>query len=273
MTGGHTIERAFERFDIADGPPLVAFWGKEVAESDLHLHQMEVDWHSHVRGQLFCVENGLVRIETRHEALLYPLHRLGWMPPNLDHKIAISGTLRGWGVLLRPDLCACLPPEPCVMGASTLLRALVERAADWTDPAEVTPDRARLIEVMLDEIRGAPRQQLHLPMPRDPRALRIAERLVARPDLSDTLEELARWAGLSERTARRVFHAETNMHFSHWRQQMRLTLAMERLARGEPVNAVADAVGYASPSNFIAMFRRAFGLSPARFFTDRSGPA
>ena len=272
MTGGQGIEKALE-FDVADGPPLVAFWGKEVAKSEAHLHQMEVDWHSHVRGQLFCVESGLLRVETRTEALLYPLHRLGWMPPNLDHKIVLSGTLRGWGVLLRPDLCAGLPTEPCVMGTSTLLRALVERAAEWTDPAEVTPDRARLIEVMLDEIRMAPRQPLHLPMPRDPRALRIAERLVARPDLQDTLEDLARWAGLSERTARRVFHAETSMHFGQWRQQMRLTRAMERLARGESVSAVADAVGYASPSNFIAMFRRAFGLSPARFFANRSEPA
>jgi AraC-like DNA-binding protein len=137
----------------------------------------------------------------------------------------------------------------------------------------MTPDRARLTEVMLDEIRMAPRQPLHLPMPRDPRALRVAERLLAQPGLADTLEELARWAGLSERTARRVFHAETGMHFSQWRQQMRLTRAMERLARGEPVSEVADAVGYASPSNFIAMFRRAFGLSPARFFANRSEPA
>jgi AraC-like DNA-binding protein len=271
MGSGHTIGNVFERFDVADGPPLVAFWGKEVPESEMH--EMEVDWHAHVRGQLFYVEDGLVRVETRHEAMLYPLHRLGWMPPDLDHKISISGTLRGWGVLLRPDLCACLPAEPCVMGTSSLLRALVERAAGWADPTEVTPDRARLIEVMLDEIRMAPRQPLHLPMPRDPRALRIAERLVARPDLPDTLEELARWAGLSERTARRVFHSETRMHFSQWRQQMRLTRAMERLAHGEPVSEVADAVGYASPSNFIAMFRRAFGVSPARFFANRSEPA
>lgn len=273
MGNGHTLDQTFTRFDIADGPPLVAFWGKEVPESDMHLHKMEVDWHSHVRGQLFCVEGGLLRVETPREAMLYPLHRLGWMPPNFDHRIVVSGTLRGWGVLLRPDLCACLPAEPCVMGTSSLLRALVERAAGWADPTEVTPDRARLIDVMLDEIRMAPRQPLHLPMPRDSRALRIAERLVARPDLPDTLEELARWAGLSERTARRVFHAETGMQFSQWRQQMRLTRAMERLAQGEPVSEVADAVGYASPSNFIAMFRRAFGVSPARFFANRDALA
>jgi AraC-like DNA-binding protein len=32
------------------------------------------------------------------------------------------------------------------------------------------------------------------------------------------------------------------------------------------VTQVAEATGYANPSAFIAMFRRAFGQSPARYF-------
>lgn len=46
-------------------------------------------------------------------------------------------------------------------------------------------------------------------------------------------------------------------------------LALERLARGEAVGEVAPALGYATPSNFIAMFRRAFGDSPTRYFASR----
>ena len=45
--------------------------------------------------------------------------------------------------------------------------------------------------------------------------------------------------------------------------------ALERLAQGEAVATVADALGYASPSGFIAMFRRAFGASPGRYFAQR----
>ena len=44
---------------------------------------------------------------------------------------------------------------------------------------------------------------------------------------------------------------------------------MERLAQGEAVAVVADSLGYATPSNFIAMFRRSFGDSPARYFANR----
>lgn len=46
-------------------------------------------------------------------------------------------------------------------------------------------------------------------------------------------------------------------------------MPLERLARGEAVATVAEALGYATPSNFIAMFRRAFGDSPARYFANR----
>jgi len=45
--------------------------------------------------------------------------------------------------------------------------------------------------------------------------------------------------------------------------------ALERLARGEAVADIADALGYATPSNFIAMFKRSFGDSPARYFAQR----
>ena len=53
------------------------------------------------------------------------------------------------------------------------------------------------------------------------------------------------------------------------RQQAGLVHALECLARGEPVAQVSDALGYATPSNFIAMFRRTFGESPARYFAAR----
>ncbi len=40
-----------------------------------------------------------------------------------------------------------------------------------------------------------------------------------------------------------------------------------RLA-GEPVGSVAFQLGYGNPSAFIAMFRRALGTTPARYFRN-----
>ncbi|MFH4448007.1 helix-turn-helix domain-containing protein, partial [Vibrio alginolyticus] len=44
---------------------------------------------------------------------------------------------------------------------------------------------------------------------------------------------------------------------------------LEMIARGESVGDIAHALGYSTPSNFIAMFRRVYGDSPTRYFSSR----
>ena len=106
-------------------------------------------------------------------------------------------------------------------------------------------------------------------MPSDPRLVRIANAILAQPENGRALDEWAKWAAISSRTLRRLMRAETGLSFAQWRQQARLAHALEMLARGEPVGVVSDALGYAAPSNFITMFRRAFGDSPAHYFASR----
>jgi AraC-like DNA-binding protein len=47
--------------------------------------------------------------------------------------------------------------------------------------------------------------------------------------------------------------------------------ALERLAHGDGVGNVADAVGYETPSSFIAAFRDSFGTTPTAYFQDLHG--
>ena len=68
---------------------------------------------------------------------------------------------------------------------------------------------------------------------------------------------------------RRLFVKETGLTFGAWRQQARLLKALEWLAAGRPVTAIALDLGYESPSAFIAMFRRAFGVPPGRYLKGR----
>lgn len=255
----------------ADGPVLFAFWGSDEPESEFRLGTREYDWHSHVRGQLFCIDRGLVRVRTARGAWLLPPNRAGWIPPGVDHKVSVSGALSGWGVMLRPDVGTGLPEEPCVMGVGEVLHALVRRAASWSGSEHLQSEQERLVAVLLDEIRLGPREPLGLPMPTERRLVTMANLLIEHPEDSRTLDELAAWAGLSARSARRHFVAQTGMSFIQWRQQARLATALERLANGESVAGVADALGYATPSNFIAMFRKAFGESPGRYFSRRGG--
>ncbi|WP_186264365.1 AraC family transcriptional regulator [Burkholderia gladioli] len=265
--GPSTLQEAVERLD---GPILLALPGGEHRGPHAYrLGTREIDWHQHRRGQVFCIESGCVHVRTPHGSWLLPPHRAGWIPPGVPHKVSISGALSGWSVAIAPAASRTLPAEPCVIATTELMAALVRRAVSWYGHDTLSAEETRISRVLLDEIRRAPHEPLHLPMPADRRLLKIARRILAQPHEGRTLEDWAQWGGLSARTLSRLFQAETGTSFAQWRQQARLTLALERLAGGAPVANVADALGYATPSNFIAMFRRAFGDSPAHYFARR----
>ncbi len=247
------------RIERADGPALIAYL------ADGGLPPGEQDWHSHVRGQLFYVESGLLSLRTRHGTWLMPTQRASWIPAGERHQVHISPDTRGWGVFLSPEASAALPAAACVIGTSALMRALVMRASDWVLQDELSPPQQRVLAVLLDEMVQAPSEPLHLPMPQDKRLLRIARRILAHPEDTRDLGDWARWAALSSSTLTRLFRRETSCSFAQWRQQARLCRALEWLAEGRAVADIADALGYASPSAFVAMFRRNFGQPPLRY--------
>lgn len=254
----------------SDGPALIALRGEDTPDNEFRLGTREYDWHHHLRGQVFCVESGLVHVRTVHGSWLLPPNRAGWIPSREAHKVSVSGAMSGWTVLITPRAARDLPDQPCVFGISEVMSALVRRAVSWSGQDALAPSQKRMMAVLLDEIRQAPHEPLHLPMPVDRRLLRIAQAILEQPQDTRTLLDWAAWAGLSASTLSRLFLAETGNSFAQWRQQARLTHALEMLANGVPVAQVADALGYASPSNFIAMFRRCFGDSPAHYFAQRS---
>lgn len=57
------------------------------------------------------------------------------------------------------------------------------------------------------------------------------------------------------------------MSFDHWRANVRLRAALALLAEGQPVSRVAHQIGYATPSAFLAAFRRTIGTSPKRYLS------
>lgn len=261
--------RQFQRIERAHGPGLIAYVVDDMAPD------AESVWHRHVRGQFMYVETGLVCVRTRAGMWALTAHHVGWMPPAEEHTVTVVEPTRGWGVFVAPWAAASMPSTPSVLGANELMRALVHRAASWADVDELDDGQQRIMDVLLDEMRRAriPDGPLHLPMPEDRRLLRIAQALLAEPHDTRKLEAWAGWAGLSPRSLSRLFRSETGCSFAQWRQQARLVRALERLADGDAVAEVAevaDAMGYASASAFVAMFRRHFGQSPGRYVMARS---
>ena len=92
------------------------------------------------------------------------------------------------------------------------------------------------------------------------------KRLLA--DVTDArpLTEWGHEVGASARTLARLFVTETGMGFERWRTHARLAAALPMLAAGDGVSTVAHKVGYATPSAFVAAFRREIGTTPAEYF-------
>ena len=145
------------------------------------------------------------------------------------------------------------------------LRELIIKVADLAGRSQGQASYARLVGVVLDELRQLEPAPLHLPLPRDPRLKAITDVLLAEPGDNRDLGAWGQRAGASGRTLARLFRRETGMTFAGWRRRLRLLAAVSRLVAGDPVTRVAYDLGYQSPSAFVAMFRRSLGTPPGRY--------
>ena len=111
-----------------------------------------------------------------------------------------------------------------------------------------------------------PTAPLTLPDGRDARVRTVMRALRSNPADERPLSYWADVAGMSERTLARRFLADTGISFRAWRQQLRMVVALERLAAGDPVTTVSIDLGYRTPSSFSTMFRKALGVPPSTYF-------
>jgi AraC-like DNA-binding protein/mannose-6-phosphate isomerase-like protein (cupin superfamily) len=225
--------------------------------------------HRHGRAQLIHTLGGVMTVTSPEGSWIVPPGRAVWMPPAQDHAIRIAGNVPMRTVFVREDARPDLPQACEVIEVSPFLReAIVAATRIPLDYATGGRDE-RVMELILDEIAAAPRLHLHVPMPRDPRLVRLCQRLIADPARPVTLEGLSQEIHVSSRTLARMFDRELGMSFGDWLRRMRLLLSLPRLAAGVSVLAVALEHGYDSPSAFTAMFRRTMGVSPRAYLENR----
>lgn len=150
---------------------------------------------------------------------------------------------------------------PAVVTLDPLLRELVHTLT--AEPDVDGPERARLLTVLLDRLRRAPRPAgQYVPAARDPRLAAACRILLDDPSERAGLAELGARVGAGERTLSRLFARELGMGFPRWRASLRLHHALILLAEGVPVTTVAHRCGWSSASAFIDAYRRAFGHTP-----------
>jgi AraC-like DNA-binding protein len=159
-----------------------------------------------------------------------------------------------------------LPDEPLATDAKTdLQQRLLLAALLRSDTAEVEEQLVGLASGVLE--RSAPRR-LASGRPATRWARRSAVS-AAREALAESprtgLIELARRVAVSPHHLSRVFKDETGMTISRYRNRLRVRLALERLAAGEPCLArLAADLGFADQAHLARVVRRELGATPSR---------
>lgn len=255
---------------IRQNPPVVSFplHSPLFAFAEDHDERTPIPRHAHDSAQLVYATRGVMTVETDDGIWVVPPERAVWVPAFVGHSIRMTGAVEMRTLYLAPEIAPIAGAACCVVQVSPILRAAIVRAIGFPNPYPEHGREARLVGVILDEIRAAPSAPLHLPMPEDARARRVAVAFRSDPGDRRSLSAWARHAGSSERTLERLFQREVGVTFRAWQRQARLLRALEVMAAGASVTAAALEVGFDTPSAFIAMFRRAMGTTPARYFAS-----
>ena len=224
-----------------------------------------IEPHAHPWAQLVYASTGLMRVSLPSAAWLVPPTRAIWVAAGALHSIEMRGTTAMRTLYVAPEWAAMLPAGSRALEVAPLLRELILHvvAQGMLDPAE--PPQERLAGLLIDLLQVTPTSSLSLPLPRDQRARRLAERLLDNVAERASLEHLASSSGASLRTLQRLFPVETGMTLEAWRIRARLQHGIVLLTGGAPVTEAALETGYSSPSAFINAFRRNFGETPARY--------
>jgi len=229
----------------------------------------ELAMHKHHKAELILTLRGVVRCEADQGVWIVPPRCAVWIPDNVSHSVTVAGNVEVYVLFVEPDAAPALPRQCCTLTISPLLERLLLHATQMPVLYDVDGADGRIATVLLDQLSLAPVEKLNFPMPIDAKLREIAAAMMADPSDRATIDAWARRMAVAPRTLTRILQRETGMSFGRWRQQLHILIALQRLAQGASVQAVAIELGYEGASAFVPMFRKALGKSPARYVAER----
>jgi AraC-like DNA-binding protein len=185
-------------------------------------------WHSHRRGQFLVGNSGYMTAMTEEGAFMLPGGYAILIAPDLPHAVQTFGECRMHSVYLEESVLRGFWGPTRIVKVSALLDASIEALAN--------------------EIRNADPQPYTVPLPSEKQLRRLCRDLLDNPGNKLTIDDWADKVGMSRRTMTRKFRSETGMSFIEWRQRLRVSHVMRRLAEGIPLAVAGTEAGYQSLS-------------------------
>ncbi len=231
--------------------------------------RLELPEHRHRKCELIYTVKGILTCEIDGNLWTVAPQSAVWIPSGTPHKCQAFGKTEYYVLFIDPDVSRNLSQSCCTMSVSPLLREALVRAAQFPVLYPLDGPEVRLLPVILDELSAARTEDHRLPLPSDPSLRRLFEMMMSAPGDKASVSQWAARCALSERTLSRKIRHETGMSLWRWRHQLHVTLALQRMATGESVQAVALDLGYETASSFITMFKKTIGKPPGRYFAER----
>lgn len=218
--------------------------------------------HAHGSDQLMYAIRGVMEVSSGQSVWLMPPHFALWIPARTYHRIHMPGPVSMRSLYFRPGLVSALPPGCAVLHVTPLQRELIVEAVRIGQLRMRNHHECALRDLLIWHLENSSPVPTFVTLPREQRALSVAQKVLKNPAQSMRLAELCYDAGVSVRTIERVFRKEVGIDFDSWRRQVRLMKAVELLVSGCSVKEVAFGVGYRQSSAFVKAFRQTFGTTP-----------
>jgi transcriptional regulator GlxA family with amidase domain len=171
-------------------------------------------------------------------------------------------------VFFEPYMVAPVDQRARILAAAPVIREMIVYATRWPIGRASSDATADAFFVALAKLVGEwLEHEMPLCLPTSTNPVVSAAMAFTNAHLRDaTVREVARAAGVSERTLRRVFMADTGMTWREYQLENRLLRAMAILAEsGTTILDVATLVGFDSVSAFTRAFARYSGETPTAY--------
>ncbi|GAC10248.1 AraC family transcriptional regulator [Paraglaciecola chathamensis] len=228
----------------------------------------ELPLHTHPKGQLILALHGYVTCEVAGKMWMVPTHSAIWIPAHVSHSNRASDHAELCHVFIQASELR-MPNKTCTLAISSLAKALICHFASLDQHYPSYGETSRMAQVLIDVVSGLPKQPMALPLSTHPTMAKLAQQLLAYPEDRKTLAQWASYLAMTERTLARLIKRETGMSFGHWRAQLHVIIAVQKLSSNMPVQRVSEYLGYSSVSAFITMFKNLLGESPKRYVKQR----
>ncbi|HEX4167667.1 MAG TPA: helix-turn-helix transcriptional regulator [Bryobacteraceae bacterium] len=222
----------------------------------------QVGEHAHGSDQLIYAISGVMEVSAGQSVWLIPPHFALWIPARTRHRIHMPGPVSMRTLYLRTGLTARADPRSAVLAVTPLLRELIIEIVRVRQLRIRSRYECALRDLLIPQLEKASPIPTFVTLPREARALAVAQAILKNPAESKSLATLCAGAGVSVRTIERAFQKEVGINFESWRRQVRLTKAVELLVSGCSIKEVAFKIGYHQSSTFVEMFRHTFGTTP-----------